>query len=190
MYDKYDKFRHISSDAEEIVDEAYEINSNQIPEPEAYQIIESALNQYSKQINYSAPQDDTLKNAYRDWAQAQLEIQMDSLEIQKTFKDNSVKGLDSCRKWKGIGKGYYLIIKGVYDNERQALDQQLFVSRSYDGVGVLPAYCLNSKDSYYYVYVGQPTKDPKSAEQLLNRMNHDENHVLKPKDKRFSMISL
>lgn len=190
MYDKYDKFRHISSDAEEIVEEVYELNSNQIPEPEAYRVNESALNQYSKQIDYSAPKDDTLKNAYREWAQAQLEIQMDSLEIQKTFKDNSVKGLDSCRKWKGIGKGYYLIIKGVYDNERQALDQQLFVSRSYDGVGVLPAYCLDSKDSYYYVYVGQPTKDPKSAEQLLNRMNHDENHVLKPKDKRFSMISL
>ena len=190
MYNKYDKFRHVSSDAEEIVEEVYKLNSNQIPEPEVYRVNESALNQYGKQINYSDPKDDTLKNAYREWAQAQLESQMDSLEIQKVFKDNPAKGLDSCRKWKGIGKGYYLIIKGVYDNERQALDQQLFVSRSYEGVGILPAYCMDSKDAYYYVYVGQPSRDSKSVEQILNRMNHDENHVLKPKDKRFSMISL
>ena len=50
--------------------------------------------------------------------------------------------------------------------------------------------CLFSAHSYYIVYVGKPTKDSKSAEQLLNRMNHDENHVLKPKEKRFSIISL
>jgi hypothetical protein len=190
MYDKYEKFRHIDTNADEILEEVYQRNSNQVPEPEAYQVVESAMNQYGKQIDYVAPRDDTLKNAYEDWAISQVKLKNDSIKVNKTFKEKPTKGLDSCSKWNGLGKGYYLIIKGVFNNEREALDQQLFVSREYDGVGILPAYCLDSKDSHYFVYVGKPTRDARSAEQLLNRMNHDENHVLKPKEKRFSLISL
>lgn len=190
MFTKYDKYRHINSDAEEIVEEVYKINSNQIPEPEAYLVNESALNQYSKQIDYSKPKDDTLKNAFLEWEEKRKESKFDSVSINKTFTEKPKKGLDNCNKWNGIGKGYYLIVRGIYENEREALDQQLFVSRSYDGVGVLPGYCIDSSNSYYIVYVGKPTRDSKSAEQILNRMNHDENHVLKPKEKRFSIISL
>ena len=190
MVDKYERFRHQSSDAEEIVNEVYDRNSNQIPEPEAYLVNESAMNQFGKQIEYSTVKDDTLMNAYRNWQSSKLEAEKDSLKINKAFDSKIKKGIDSCNKWKGLGKGYFIIIKGIYLSERAALDQQLFVSRDYDGVGILPAYCLDSETAHYYVYVGKPTKDARSAEQLLNRMNHNENHVLKPKEKRFSLISL
>lgn len=190
MYRKYEQFKLDHQEADEIVQEVYELNANQIPEPDAYQVNESALNQYSKQIDFQETPDDSLSKVYKAWLSSEQKSKAEAKKVDKEFTLSKSKGIDNCQKWKNIGNGYHLLIKGKYKSEREALDQQLFVSRHYESVGILPSSCIGHTTANYYVYIGKPTKDARAIEQMLNKMNHDENYVLKPKEKRFSIISL
>lgn len=189
-YNQYALYMHEQTSAEEIVEEVYIKETNQILEPTAYEIDTVALNQFGHQINYKPQVDDTLNLVYQAWLRSKQKALADSIKLSNKFISTGQLGLDSCSKWKGIGKGYYLIIKGIYEHEREALDNQLFASRLHDNIGVVSATCIHSESNFYYVYLGEPMRDAQSAEQLLQQVNRDENHLLKPVEQRFKLISL
>ena len=195
LFDKYTRKMHVYQEAEEIIATRQLENPNRVPEPNAYKVDSSFLNQFSKQSNYQEAKDRSLANTMMDWEKKKKEEEkqrrlsaFQEAKPAEVSKTSTKVPLDACNIWQAIPEGSVLLIKGTgpFLSEREASDQYRFTKRRYGRAGLVPSKCLpNGGTEGFYVYISKPMRNPDRALEILDSLNVDI-----PTDDRISIISL